>query len=67
MSFRMTNWAYTHSLKAGPKLLLVTIADKAHDDGTTPAGLEYLSYETDIPRVLNRVGMTTRSYVLSLL
>ena len=49
MSFRMTNWAYTHSLKAGPKLLLVTIADKAHDDGTTPAGLEYLSYETDIP------------------
>ena len=49
MSFRMTNWAYTHSLKAGLKLLLVTIADKAHDDGTTPAGLEYLSYETDIP------------------
>ena len=49
MSFRMTNWAYTHSLKTGPKLLLVTIADKAHDDGTTPAGLEYLSYETDIP------------------
>ena len=45
----MTNWAYTHSLKAGLKLLLVTIADKAHDDGTTPAGLEYLSYETDIP------------------
>jgi len=49
MSFKMSNWAYTHSLKAGPKLLLVTIADKAHDDGTTPAGLEYLSYETDIP------------------
>ena len=49
MSFKMTNWAYTHSLKAGLKLLLVTIADKAHDDGTTPAGLEYLSYETDIP------------------
>ena len=49
MSFKMTNWAYTHSLKAGLKLLLITIADKAHDDGTTPAGLEYLSYETDIP------------------
>lgn len=48
MSFRMVNWAYTHDLPPSQKFLLVTLADKADDDGTTSAGVEFLAYETGI-------------------
>lgn len=48
MSFRMVNWAYEQDLPPSPKFLLVTIADKADDDGTTAAGVDFLAYETGI-------------------
>lgn len=48
MSFRMVNWAYEQDLPPSPKFLLVTLADKADDDGTTPAGVDFLAYETGI-------------------
>lgn len=44
----MVNWAYTHDLPPSQKFLLVTLADKADDDGTTSAGVEFLAYETGI-------------------
>lgn len=48
MSFRMVNWAYEQDLPPSPKFLLVTLADKADDDGTTAAGVDFLAYETGI-------------------
>ena len=48
MSFRMVNWAYEQDLPPSPKFLLVTIADKADDDGTTAVGIDFLAYETGI-------------------
>lgn len=48
MSFRMVNWAYEQDLPPSPKFLLVTIADKADDDGTTAVGVDFLAYETGI-------------------
>lgn len=48
MSFRMVNWAYEQDLSPSLKFLLVTLADKADDDGTTVAGVEFLAYETGI-------------------
>ena len=48
MSFRMVNWAYEQDLPPSPKFLLVTLADKADDDGTTAAGIDFLAYETGI-------------------
>lgn len=48
MSFRMVNWAYKQDLPPSPKFLLVTLADKADDDGTTAAGVDFLAYETGI-------------------
>ena len=44
----MVNWAYEQDLPPSPKFLLVTIADKADDDGTTAAGVDFLAYETGI-------------------
>lgn len=48
MSFRMVNWAYEQDLPPSPKFLLVTLADKADDNGTTAAGVDFLAYETGI-------------------
>lgn len=48
MSFRMVNWAYEQDLPPSPKFLLVTLADKADDDGTTAAGVDFLAYETGV-------------------
>ena len=48
MSFRMVKWAYEQDLPPSPKFLLVTLADKADDDGTTAAGVDFLAYETGI-------------------
>lgn len=48
MSFRMVNWAYEQDLPPSPKFLLVTLADKADDDGATAAGVDFLAYETGI-------------------
>jgi hypothetical protein len=44
----MVNWAYEQDLPPSPKFLLVTLADKADDDGTTAAGVDFLAYETGI-------------------
>jgi hypothetical protein len=44
----MVNWAYEQDLPPSPKFLLVTIADKADDDGTTAVGVDFLAYETGI-------------------